>query len=194
VHPIEIFQSTLLKLVEVLERFRIRYHLTGGITAVAYGEPRMTQDLDLVLAWRAVREHRDAFLDALTASGFLVELPSARQAVDEKRMFQILDLEQALKLDLYPEASIPGELDRSVLAEVLPGIRLPIASRGDAALSKLIWIREGSHKSRDDLRQILRRASSDEVARVRQSAARMDLLDLLDRIVAETDAESGWSA
>ena len=42
------FQPTLSKLVDVLNRFGIRFHLTGGITSVAYGEPRMTQDVDLV--------------------------------------------------------------------------------------------------------------------------------------------------
>ena len=47
--PAEGFLPTLTKLVAVLEQFEIRFHLTGGITAVAYGEPRMTQDVDLVL-------------------------------------------------------------------------------------------------------------------------------------------------
>ena len=46
--PVEVFRSTLVKLVEVLRRNGIRFHLTGGITAVAYGEPRLTQDLGLV--------------------------------------------------------------------------------------------------------------------------------------------------
>jgi hypothetical protein len=33
----------------VLDRLGIKYHLTGGIAAIAYGEPRMTQDVDLVM-------------------------------------------------------------------------------------------------------------------------------------------------
>jgi len=35
VSPIELFHSTLTKAVEVLNRFGIRFHLTGGIIAVA---------------------------------------------------------------------------------------------------------------------------------------------------------------
>jgi hypothetical protein len=187
VYPVEIFHSTLTKAVEVLKRYEIRFHLTGGITAVAYGEPRMTQDLDFVVDYDAALKSREGFLSALVQAGFHLELASARKALDGKAMFQILDIEQALKLDLYPEAAIPGELSRSVMAEVLPGVTLPIASRGDAALSKLIWAAKGSHKSRRDLRQILRNASSEESAVVRKTATSMGLVEELDRILAEPE-------
>lgn len=102
-------------------------------------------------------------------------------------MLQILDIDQVLKLDLYPESSIPGELARSVLAEVLPGLTLPIASRSDAALSKLLWASHGSHKSRRDCREILRNASSEERATVRSMAIEKKLLALLEQILVETD-------
>lgn len=186
-YPIEIFQPTLTKLVELLNRFSIRFHLTGGITAVAYGEPRMTQDLDLVIDYDAARHNREPFLSALTQAGFHLELATARKALDGKVMFQVLDIEQALKLDLYPELSIPGELDRSVMAEVLPGVTLPIAARSDAALSKLICAVKGSHKSRRDLRQILRNANPEESAIVRRKATGMGLAEQLDRVLSEPE-------
>lgn len=185
--PIEVFHVTLTKLVEVLNRFGIRFHLTGGITAVAYGEPRMTQDLDLVIDYVAAASNREAFLDALARAGFHLELTTARTAIETKVMFQVLDIEEALKLDLYPEFAIPGELARSVMAEVLPGVILPIAARGDAALSKLIWAVKGSHKSRRDLREILRNASPEESAVVRRTAASMGLVAELDRILSEPE-------
>jgi hypothetical protein len=187
VFPIEIFQPTLAKLVAVLNRFGIRFHLTGGITAVAYGEPRMTQDIDVVIDYDAALGHRESFLAALSQAGFHLEPATARNALEAKLMFQVLDIDQALKLDLYPELAIPGELDRSVMAEVLPGVTLPIASRGDAALSKLIWAVKGSHKSRRDLRQILRNASHEESALVRRNATTMGLAEALDRILAEPE-------
>ena len=189
-YPIEVFQSTLTKLVEVLHRFGIRFHLTGGITAVAYGEPRMTQDLGLVIDYDMVARDREAFLCALSDAGFHLEPETAREAIDRKRMFQVLDIDQALKLDLYPELSIPGELDRSVLVEVLPGVTLPIAGRCDAALSKLIWAAKGSHKSRRDLRQILRNANPEESAMVRSMATSMGLLDVLERVLSEPEEPS----
>ena len=185
--PVEVFRSTLTRLVEVLRRSGIRFHLTGGITAVAYGEPRMTQDLDLVLDAAATAGKRDELLAALIGAGFYLEESTARAAIDGKRMFKILDTEEALKLDLYLEGAIPGELDRSVTAEVLPGLTLPIAARSDAALSKLIWAGKGSHKSRSDVRRILERATSEETTTVRRMAAERSLLGLLEEILGEPE-------
>lgn len=49
-YPPEVFRVTLVRLLDVFGRLGVRCHLTGGVTSVAYGEPRMTQDIDLVVA------------------------------------------------------------------------------------------------------------------------------------------------
>jgi hypothetical protein len=96
-------------------------------------------------------------------------------------------VDQAIKLDLYVRCLNPGELDRSVQTELFPGIVLPIVARADAALSKLIWIEHGSHRSRRDLRRILAGATPDELATVRHKASEMSLCALLDEVLAERD-------
>ena len=185
--PTEGFRPTLSKLVAVLDRFRIRFHLTGGITSVAYGEPRMTQDLDLVLDPDRVVAVRDEFLSALSHAGFHFSEQTARQAIESRKMFQLLDIDQVVKLDLYVRCLIPGELDRSVRVELFPGVAMPIVSRTDAALSKLIWVHHGSHRSRRDLRRILADATPDELAAARRTAGEMDLAGLLDEVLDEPD-------
>ena len=100
-------------------------------------------------------------------------------------MFQFLDLDPVIKLDLYPRCLIPGELDRSVRVEIFPGVVLPLVARTDAALSKLVWIGHGSHRSRRDLRSIFGGASADEIATVRRTAADMNLVRLLDEVLDE---------
>ena len=185
--PAEGFQPTLSKLVDVLERLGIRFHLTGGITSVVYGEPRMTQDLDLVLDRDRVLVVQDQFLSALSNAGFHFNEQTARGAIESRQMFQLLDMDQVIKLDLYVRCLIPGELDRSVRTELFPGVALPIVARTDAALSKLIWIQHGSHRSRRDLRRILAGATADELATVRRTAGDMILTELLDEVLAEQD-------
>ena len=185
--PAEGFQPTLLKLVAVLDRFRIRYHLTGGITSVAYGEPRMTQDLDLVLDRDRVIVVQDEFLSALSDAEFHFSEPTARRAIESRQMFQLIDVDHVIKLDLYVRCLIPGELDRSVRIEMFPGVELPIASRTDSALSKLIWIHHGSHRSRRDLRRILAGATADELGAVRRTADEMGLAGLLEEVLGEQD-------
>jgi hypothetical protein len=185
--PAEGFRPALSKLVAVLDRFRIRFHLTGGITSVAYGEPRMTQDLDLVLDPDRVVAVQDEFLSALSRAGFHFSEQTARRAIESRKMFQLLDVDQVIKLDLYVRCLIPGELDRSVRVELFPGVAMPIVARTDAALSKLIWIHHGSHRSRRDLRGILADATPDELATVRRTAGEMDLAGLLDDVIDEPD-------
>ena len=181
------FQPALAKLVAVLERLGIRFHLTGGIASVAYGEPRLTQDIDVVLDPSRVIEVEEELLAGLVANDFFFDEAMARRAISSRRMIQLLDVEQAIKLDLYVRCLIPGELDRSVETELFPGMIVPVVARTDAALSKLIWIRHGSHRSRRDLRGILAGASAEEAAVIHAMAREMGLEPLLRQVIDESD-------
>jgi hypothetical protein len=185
--PTEGFQPSLTKLAAVLEHLRIRFHLTGGIVSIAYGEPRMTQDVDVVLDRERVLAVQGELLVALAQAGFHFDDGAARDAIGASRMFQVLDVEQIVKLDLYVRSLIPGELDRSVRIEIFPGIELPIAARTDSVLSKLVWARHGSHRSRREIRQILAGATSGEREIVTRTAGEMGLADLLEEVLTERD-------
>lgn len=185
--PAETFRATLARLAGVLDGLGVRFHLTGGVSTIAYGEPRMTQDVDIVVDPRTLAIRLGEFLTAVETAGFLFDEDATRHAVEHAGMFQLLDLAESLKVDVYPRELIPGELDRSESAEVFAGLRLPIVSRADAALSKLVWISKGSHKSRRDLRQLLRRASEPEREFVHHQAARLGLATLLAEVLSESD-------
>jgi hypothetical protein len=185
--PVESFRDTLVRLAGILDRLSIRFHLTGGVTTLAYGEPRMTQDFDVVIDPRQTAQQLEPLLENLRAANFLVDAEAARRAVRDAGMFQALDLTESLKVDLYPRQMIPGELDRSVRLEIFDGVTLPVASRADALLSKLVWISKGSHKSRRDLRQIIRTASDNDRHVVEQTAAQLGLVSLLAEVLAEPD-------
>jgi hypothetical protein len=92
-----------------------------------------------------------------------------------------------LKLDIYPRELIPGELERSETEELFEGVFLPIVSRTDAALSKLIWIDKGSVRSRRDLRSIFRNSSASQQETIRVGAISFGLHQLLDEVLAESD-------
>ena len=154
--------------------------------------PFVTLRRSPVIARRAVRRAACASVPEVATilaaqAGFMFSEPTVRKAIASRRMFQFLDLDLVIKLDLYPRCLIPGELDRSVRAEIFPGVVLPLVARTDAALSKLIGIAHGSDRSRRDLRRILAGASTDEVATVRRIAADMNLVRLLDDVFGERD-------
>lgn len=185
--PIEIFQNTLAKIATILQQHQIRFHLTGGLTSTAYGEPRMTQDIDLVVDPGQTAANLDGFLQSLANSDFMHEQSSVRRAVLDGGAFQLVDERQSLKLDVYPRELIPGELNRSQQLEIFPGTFLPVVSRIDAAASKLVWISKGSHKSRRDLRAIHRKTMQKEKAEIARLAATLGLQDLLRQVLNEPD-------
>lgn len=189
--PPDVFRRTLTRLAALLRRHGVRFHLTGGITSVAYGEPRMTQDIDVVVDNAALARAVEAFIVAVAEAGFLLDATAVRRAIVEKSMFQLFDMDEAIKVDVYPRELVPGELDRSATIEVLEGMPLPVASRADAAVSKLVWASKGSHKSRRDLRQIARQMTSVDRREVDRLATLLDLHGLLVEILAEPDDLSG---
>lgn len=186
-YPPDIFRHTVSRLVAILHRHGVRFHLTGGITSIAYGEPRMTQDVDVVVENRAIARAMESFIAAAEQAGFLLDAASVRRAVAERSMFQLFDMSEALKIDVYPRELVPGELDRSTMLEVFEGMPLPVASRPDAAASKLAWASKGSHKSRRDLRQIVRQMAAGDRSELDRLAAILGLVDLLADILAEPD-------
>lgn len=185
--PIEAFQSTLAKAVRLFEQHGIRFHLTGGITTIVYGEPRMTQDVDIVIDNEAAAVQCDAMVSSLETSDFMFDAGAIRVAIKNGGMFQLLDMTESLKLDIYPRELIPGELNRSESAEIFEGIRLPIVSRADAAASKLIWVSKGSHKSRRDLRQIHRNSETADRDLLQRLAVQLGLEELLIEVLKESD-------
>jgi hypothetical protein len=185
--PIDTFRTTLEKIIGILRTHKIRFHLTGGVTSIAYSEPRLTQDVDIVVDNEAIRKQLDLFLESLRNSDFLFDEPAVRIAVDKKQMFQLLDSVEALKLDIYPRELIPGELARSHTLELFEGMFIPIASLPDIAVAKLIWISKGSHKSRRDLRQLLRISTEKQRQTIDHLAMDLGLKNLLSEILAESD-------
>lgn len=185
--PVEAFRDSLVKAITLFDRHKIRFHLTGGITTIVYGEPRMTQDIDVVICNEAISNCLDSFVASLDESDFMFDVESVRHAVDNRGMFQLFDNTEALKLDIYPRELVAGELGRSEQVEVFEGMFIPVASRVDAVVSKLVWISKGSHKSRRDLRQLVRTATDSDRKLIREFSKRLDLVSLLEQVLEESD-------
>jgi len=45
--PVEAFENTIGKFVAIAEAIGLPFHITGGSISSAYGEPRLTQDIDI---------------------------------------------------------------------------------------------------------------------------------------------------
>ncbi len=148
-------QSDLLKrLVNTLDSLGIPYLITGSMASTAYGEPRFTNDIDVVVAMSLAQA--PAFCGSFPAPEFYCALDAVEQAVRQGFQFNILHPASGLKVDVI--VATDSAFDRSRLAH---GVRLPagadfdatFAAAEDVIVKKLQYFQEGG--SEKHLRDIV---------------------------------------
>jgi hypothetical protein len=178
------FPETIERILALLCELGLRFHLTGGVVASYYGDPRFTQDLDVVVQLTIDQPETTMLLDRLSA-GYLINAQAAMDAVRGKGLFQALDQASMVKIDFHVGEKIPGELERSTPREIFPGVIAPLVCKEDAILSKLVWIMQGSGKARHDVKVMLMRDEDMDRASLTKRAATLGLLELLREIERE---------
>jgi hypothetical protein len=179
--------SLAVKLHPIFEELGISYYITGGVAAISYGEPRTTQDLDLVMAISS--EDIDRLTNALLQAGFYVpgvdDVKSGRM-----RTLQITDIESISRADLVVAGTDEFErlnFERRRVIE-FEGIALYFASPEDVILNKLRWRqRSGSEKQWRDVLGVLKvQADNLDFDYLTQWAEKLCIADALNQ--ALTDA------
>ncbi len=170
----EHFQSCIERVCSVLDGLGLRYHFTGGLAAAFYGEPRFTQDIDLVIQLSVDSPETEALMERLSVD-YYINRQSVLDAIRQKRLFQALDRETAIRIDFHVGEKIPGELSRSTRQQILPNLTVPLVAKEDAILSKLFWIQMGSGKSIRDAIQMLKGKEDINRAHLREQALKLGL-------------------
>src|SRR5690349_8043617 len=99
----------------VLDGAGVRFAIGGSWASAAFGEPRMTNDVDMVVDF--TMESLNRFLDSLPKT-FFVDPEDAREAFRFGRHFNVIYMPLAFKFDLFPASAYPlgfAELDRAVM-------------------------------------------------------------------------------
>ena len=147
--------AALQDLCARLESARIAYMLTGSLAMSFYARPRMTRDVDLVVAFESGDIAR---LTAALGGDYLVDADAIGDAMRSARPWNILHLPSLVKIDLIPRKNTEyrrAEFERRRLVQ-FAGVPLWIVSVEDLILSKLDWSREsGSAQQQSDVRALL---------------------------------------
>jgi hypothetical protein len=156
------------------------FMLTGSFALAYYATPRMTRDLDIVVA---LNERDVDALVAAFASDFYIDADAARTAVLSERMFNLMHLESGVKVDLIVRKS--SEFRQVEFARRQPvaiaGTRTWIVSCEDLILSKLVWALESnSELQRRDIRQLL--AEAVDLDYIRKWAPQLGVAMLLNEL------------
>jgi hypothetical protein len=141
-----------------LEAFGVPYMVVGSFAGYAYGEPRFTQDIDLVVELTPI--DIPDLLDAFPPPDFYVSHDAVRQAVRDRFQFNILHPTSGNKIDvMFPRADEWGrtQLGRRRRIDILPGLAGYVASPEDVIVGKLWYYHDGgSEKHLRDIAGILR--------------------------------------
>jgi hypothetical protein len=138
-------QTDLLSFtVDHLERLGLTYMVVGSYASGAYGEPRFTQDIDIVVDLQAADVDR---LCAIFPPGeFYVSHEAALAAVQQRGQFNVIHQDTANKIDFMIARKDPWgveQLKRRVRVKLLPKQEGFAARPEDIIISKLIYYQEG---------------------------------------------------
>jgi len=172
------------RVAAALEDLGVPYFLGGSLASSIHGEPRATNDIDLVVDLRA------DLVDDLArrlGSDFEVDEEALRDAVLRRSSWNLFYLPLLLKIDLFQCGASPfdrEELARRQVIELGPQRRLYVKTPEDSVLRKLLWYRQGegvSEKQWRDVVEILRVGRTLDQAHLARWAAALGIEDLLSR-------------
>lgn len=151
-------ERLIAALAELLERLQVRYAIVGSVASISYGEPRMTNDVDLVAELKP--EHVPAFLTTFSGPEYYLSEAAMRSAIQQRFQFNIIHSTEGMKADVY----LPSGTDlhqqllaRRVWLEVGESSFAWLASPEDVILGKLQYHAiSGSAKHLRDIAGILR--------------------------------------
>ncbi len=148
----------LRHLDRTFDHLRISYLVTGSIASIAHGEPRFTNDIDVVV--RLGESQVPALCAAFPPPEYFCSIEAARKAARDHFTFNIIHPASGLKVDVMVASD--SEFDRSRFARgvrlpALPDLEITFASAEDVIVKKLEFFREGgSDKHLRDIVGILK--------------------------------------
>ena len=164
-----------------LESAGIDYMLTGSVALACHAQPRMTRDIDLVVAFHLKDAAR---VTEVLGTDYYVSPEAAREAVLHQSSFNAIHEATLIKVDFMVrkrEADRLHEFTRRVRVKVAD-FELWVVSKEDLILSKLHWARESqSERQLADVENLI--ATGCDEAYIRAWSATLNLTDMLIRVL-----------
>lgn len=176
----------LAMITDVLTACEIAYMLTGSLASSIHGEPRATNDVDLVVE---ITPNNLSRLLATLPEDCYVSEAAARDALRRLSMFNVIDGTSGWKADFIlrdDRAYSRAAFSRRRIAEVLGGSYW-VSSPEDVILSKLEWAKKNqSERQITDALSVLRiQKEQVDLDYLREWAGGLGVTDSLRQIFAK---------
>jgi len=145
-------ENFLEKLIKKLNEQNIPYMLSGSFSSSLHGQPRATNDADIIIA--PAEEQLIAFVKSL-GDDYYVSYDAVHEALKSNSMFNVVDIRNSWKADFIICKDRPFsrvEFQRRRKADIM-GLDVWVVSPEDVILSKLEWAKnsESGQQYRDAL-------------------------------------------
>lgn len=183
----------LKRLVSVLERLQIPYLITGSVAAMAYGEPRLTNDIDVVVDLDEA--HAVSFAAQFPQGEYYLSEEAIRDALVRKGQFNIIHPASGLKIDVMIQKGTPFEQSRFKRARLIhpaDSYAARFAAPEDVIIKKMEYYREGgSEKHLRDIAGIMTISAGEiDESYISEWADRLDLREVWHAILKRLRAGS----
>ncbi len=146
------------EVIKTLEKQNIEYMVVGSVASIIYGEPRMTQDMDIVININPQDANK-------IESSFPLEqyycppLEVIKAELNQRGQFNLLHHKSGLKIDVMIRKNSPHSIEefkRRHKVSFIKDFEVYLAKPEDVIIKKLVFYREGnSAKHITDIRGIL---------------------------------------
>jgi hypothetical protein len=185
--------ATIRRITAVCDALGLSWAVGGSFASAVYGEPRATNDVDVIARLRLGDVRR--FVAALGEDVYVDE-DVIREAITSQRSFNVIDETTYVKIDVFVPPPGPlgeGQLIRRRRLSLTDELQTWVLGPEDIVLQKLRWYRLGAEQSDRQWRDIgsVLRGTKNELdwGYLRSTAADTGLSDLLNR--AERDLMDG---
>jgi hypothetical protein len=183
-------QELLKKVVKILEDLKIPYMLTGSIASSLYGEPRSTQEIDIVVEVKS--DSIESLVKQFPASQYYIDAESIKEAIHLKLMFNLIDINEGEKVDFWIVTDEPFDTSRFSRRQKLEiyGMKMYVSTPEDMILAKLRWskLAGGSEKQFGDALRIFEvQYNKLDLNYLKEWMVELNIEDLWERIKKEAE-------
>lgn len=134
-------EDIFIKVINKLFQIKIPYMLVGGVAAIAYGKPRTTHDIDLVVE---INEKNIPEMVEVFEKEFYISEEGIKDAILHKTMFSVIHPESGIKLDFWILHRSEYDLERFKRRREIKIFEqeVYITSPEDVIIRKLLWYKE----------------------------------------------------
>jgi len=180
----------LRRIVTTCDELELPYLITGSIATIFYGEPRFTNDIDVVVELPRLKV--EAFVASFPSPEFYLSEERVLEAVEEKSQFNVIHPASGLKVDVMIPRGDAFDQSRFARGRALhpaPDLEATFASPEDVIIKKLEYYGQGgSDRHLRDIAGVLQLGGA-EIDRnyIRGWADRLGLAEIWDRVLAALD-------